>query len=259
MALEGPRDLGKLQLHTFTTGHGVRDWAVNKENLTSAIELFPLIIPEYFPPEYQNLTDSDNPLIDHAMEFYSNRNYLFVEVAKQCAELKKDVWVVDPAYDLNFGFLRQGLVSASYGAALSLAYGGLNGLRLSAGRPVRDISRRGLLFGSLTSVIGGTLLTASGHVPKPISDLEDDLRETVTAEFITRIPEYLNEPTEGLLIHTPGHWRKIKYLLDNPEVCKEKLERYRALEAIPPFQTLFRARHYPEGSFDRDKLQFHTL
>lgn len=225
--IEGPLQVGNLQLYTLPIEHHLDSWNASWEQVIDGIKAFPLIVPEYFPPEYRHLRYSSNPAISLAVSSYNDSNYLFDRVAEWCLEENKEVWVLDPAYDETAIALR------SAGWFTALAHGANAGLN-----PL--LSRRQFLK--------GILVLAAGLSPATEVVLEESFRRTVVSENIRHLGQQVPQDTNALLIYPPAHWSSIKDRIIDPE-SNRLFGFYKNFKDNPAFKNLFLARNYvPSGN-----------
>lgn len=190
-------------------------------------------------------------------------NYLFREVARLCLEQRKDVWVVDPAYNESFIAFRS-LLHAPF----------IGGLLAVSGAMIYDFleqhqhdrfTRKELLRGALSGTIAlASTITATGlgigavigpsRVPglSPVlGKQEDEFRDNLVPENLIRLGNRLPAQTDALFIYPPWHLRNIIYSLDHEDHRVQILRRYGWMERIPIFQPLFQIRHYPGGEVNQ--------
>lgn len=255
--IEGPRPVGNINLYTFTTGHDLWSWETSGRALAGAIARFPLIIPEYYPPEYEALKNRGYPVVSGWVEYFDlKNNYLFHEVARICQEQKKDVWVVDPAYSEAYIIFSAFLLHAPTSATLAFL-GRKLGQDFLKQFGERRVSRRGFLRGGAAAVAlysaGSTVVGAAigpNKVLGPsiiLGNWENEFRDSQSAEHIVDLGKFLPAPTDALMIGPEKHRRRVEKFLDDEAERRVVLGQYQWLKRFYFFKPLFKKRHYPEG------------
>lgn len=84
--------------HFLAVEHDRQTWVERSLEVKKIVSPYGIIIPEYFPPEFE--TDE---ITQRVARNYVDLNYLFDELPKLITD--KEVRVLDPAYNKEFGFL----------------------------------------------------------------------------------------------------------------------------------------------------------
>lgn len=235
LQVEGPIRLGQLVLWTLPIEHQRHQWETHKESIEELIKQYSIIIPEYFPPEYKHLRDA--PILGHILgKFYDEANYLFEGIASFAHQKRKDVWVVDPAY--NEAFLTAGGIELAAPIGLGLGASALRD-RMGTRRQFLATASVGLavLIGSLMTL--NLLENTKGQ--GSLSGI--DFRRVVIAEQLKHLSK--SQITgDALLIYPPVHWKVINHYLGNDAELQNRVNIYNRLREIPQFAPLFQARHY---------------
>lgn len=257
-----PIRVGNLNLTIMETEHTRADWEVHQGAITAEMRKFPIMIPEYFPPERENIL-TNGGLVEKipakiAQDVYREQQYLFEEVARQCQETNKGVWVLDPAYNSAFIFFREllQLPDTTAQSAILLSVG--NKIWNMYSESGKKLSRRGMLT---KTALGAGIIAASAEpypgelsIPKMLAAtfdaasfypfIEVDFRRVMIAEFISKLGQHLANPNEALMIYPKEHAKEIiRYLLDEDE-RKKRLDIYQEFKKVKGLEMLFRARHY---------------
>lgn len=246
---------GNLHLTVFPTDHTAGGWENNGQALTSAIAAANIVIPEYFPPEYEGLTSKSSYL--RAMDTRDNR--LFHEVARVCVDKRKDVWVLDPAHGAHFIALRY--------LPLALVTGGMAKGAVEIGKRLPKpsveqnipISRRRFLeIGGAVAFVAmaeaGTpqntnpvdwLMYQLAHLE--LGPFENEIRERWVGKFLGDLAISLKKPTNALIIYTPSHMENILKHLGDYSDGQDVLGDYKLLAKVPILGEMFQMRSYPKG------------
>lgn len=244
--VEGPIQIGQLELSVLPIGHHRHYWERHEDNVKELIRQYPVIIPEYFPLEYQHLKDV--PVLGGILRAsYDDANYLFEEIALFAHQEGKGVWVIDPAYDEAFLSIGTMEYSAVFGLTVGVVATAA-ALKKERGLWNRLTTRQQFLVevGLGTSFLTGTLISlnmfenAKGKGP-PLSGT--DFRRVVIAEQLKSLSQS-DITGNALLIYPPIHWKVIKHYLENDVELRNRANIYNHLKGIPQFEPLFQARHY---------------
>lgn len=247
--MEDPLAISNLQLSVLTMGHAREDWNKYSDIVKKHIDAFPVIIPEYFPPEYSGI--NENFLTKQAKNRYEDKNYLFDEVEAYCRNTKKEVWVVDPAYNVSFIALRGGiLLTETAGLA-----GMLIALRKTIKRRQQTLTRKEFLEYVKDSGLAVVAFSAGVITPPEILSLvsgqgfigsftEDNLRHIVTAQLLKDLSLRVPPKTQALLIYPNDHWENIKEYLNDDEKRRSVFSKIALLKKVPSTKSLFQGRRY---------------
>lgn len=236
--------LGNLFLTPIITEHDEETWSINGDEILSLISEFPVIIPEYFPPDYE-AGISDSPLVDFAIDNLSQYNRLnsaFDYIEEFVRNSNKEIWVVDPAY--SEAFVKMRLLRNSWmpvlGTTLSspFAFKAVESVKkIDSSKPIKAIENilEALFSGSVALAgMGSTVLA----YPSDITPMgfEQDLRHTFIAEGLEQLGNISSKPTKAATIYPSGHWygvsdkmpqtKGILYYLENPDQRRLKFEYY---------------------------------
>lgn len=265
--LEGPIRINNLDLYVLPVDHWRQDYEKHQKLIETAVSQFPIIIPEYFPPEYQSLLDSQNPILGPMFRSYRESNYLFEKVASQCLSENKNVWVLDPAYCGEFAALRAfdlgGTVSLMAGGALMGGLGvfkKLEGKQIdlteySLGRVFFGASTRREFLYTLVTLVGFASYAGAFGKSMVGLDLENDFRIRVVAEQLKLLSSVLPPGSKALLIYPPAHWKSIHGLLSDDKTKEQRLGLHLKLKELPFFKPLFLARNYKPTQTGWEQIQ----
>lgn len=247
--LEGPLEIGNLQLSVLTMQHSKNDWLRYQDSVRELIDVSTVIIPEYFPPEYSGT--NGNYFAKYARESYKDSNYLFDEVEAYCRNNKKEVWVVDPAYNASFMTLRGGtFLTESLGLI-----GAMNILVNAVESRQRVFTRRNFLERSKDFGLAIATFSTGLFTPPEILFLsstrgivgtfvELNLRYILTASLLKDLSVHVPPKTQGLLIYPNIHWKGIKEYVEDDEKRRSALSKIVWLKNVPGLNSLFQGRHY---------------
>lgn len=264
--MEGPLKVGNLQLSVLTMGHSRDDWFKYQDTVKKLIDTYPVIIPEYFPPEYSGT--NGNRLTEGVRKTFKDANYLFDEVEAYCRNSKKEVWIVDPAYNTSFMVLRGGMFLAE---TVGL-FEGLGALGSTVKRRNSTFTRRNFLehakdFGlaAATFSIGVftppeilSLSSSQGIVGKLV---ERHLRYILIASLLKDLSAQVPPKTQGLLIYPNIHWESIKKYLENDGERRSGLSKIAWLKNVPGANYLFQGRHYISDGYawsEQQRIEVNT-
>jgi hypothetical protein len=185
------------------------------------------VIVEYFPQEIETLKDNSLAI---RMTNYNDIDSFFTGVTDLARQNGKEVVVMDPAHNADFGFFREALLALNgAGIVITLATWG------DFIRSKNRMSRRHFLRNtvSLGAGMGLTLIQSgadevikikeeSDENPPDSFFSEDNFRRSIIARGIKQLAERLdsdpNAPeTTMLLIYPPVHWKGIKRFLQDDE------------------------------------------
>lgn len=260
--LEGPAKIGNIQLYTLPVNHSRIYGEAYQKVVEDAVSSFKIIIPEYFLPEHTNLYRY--PLIGNYIRYLNTTdNYLFEQVARLCQEQKKEVLVLDPAYDESFiafrALLHAPLIATL--TAVSAITGALAAYDLYKQYKDHQFTRKEFLKGCIlggasVASLAKTNMLALGAIVGPsripglstsLGEIEDRFRESQVAQHLIDVGKGLPPQSEALLIYPPWHRQRIKDYIENHDSRREMLDRFNWLHRFNIFQPLFRIRYYPEG------------
>ncbi len=257
---ENPITLGNLTLTPILTEHDEKTWVENGSKLLEQLKPFSTVIPEYYPPEYTNLTNK-NPLL----KIYDSSNYAFKKIAAYCSNNHKEVYVVDPYYSedaikLHFSMTNSPLILAGT-AGLAIANGAIKAIQISEEIKKRD---NGLTSGQEASrniskkIFGGILqigsLGAAGTLQATnFSTKEEiDFRRVFVARGLKIVGNTLLQKTQAAIIYPKEHWEwsvqdnlpGILYYLTHPAEHEKQIAMYESEYAQKDYPDLYKIRHY---------------
>lgn len=266
--IEKPIQIGtNLSLHPITVRHDVEAWKKYGPKITELVNSYPIVIPEYFPPEYTHLENDPDRTVAYLVGAIkrSGANYLFEGVEQAMKTGKNDVWVLDPAYNKEFITLRETLMTVD-AAGVLIATKAIDKLTKTGNSKKREegITRRtflrtaaaGAIAYGTSSIAGFSSETDPAITPEEafwacgrvtvdcVHAIENDLRRVVVAEALTNLSKRFEKPSQALLIYTKPHWERIIKYIDNPQERKLRLKVYSSIPEIRALHSLFIARNY---------------
>lgn len=248
----GGLQIGNLSLTALLTEHREEDWNKNRDLITEKLQPFNVVIPEYFPPEYERLGSG---LFSRGMRMYEDENKFFNHLSNYCLQQDKEIRVLDPAYNEAAIALRA-ISNIKVTGPLSLGVNGTVELAIrlfvgqiskKTGTPPKEIfppAAKGILYALTT---GFMHFQSMGYSIK----LERDLRRVFIATAIVKLGEILPENSSAAIIYPPGHWYGennepgiINYL-QNETLREQTFSQYESIYGkILPLKSLFRTRYY---------------
>lgn len=238
--IEGPRVIGNMNLYALPIEHDKGTWSEKGAEITDAVGKFGVIIPEYFPPEYQSIPIPNS-------FYYDVENYVFSKVADICVQQKKDVWVIDPAHDASYIAFRTLIDTPFITATFLLMRYWLVAIRHLAGNP--EVATRRQFLQRVGTEVAIPIYAALSWIGDGNTPLESPFRMSMVAQNLIEVGKSLRPKTDSLLIYPPAHWPLIQQYLDDEGERNRTIGRYtEVLEKLPLFKSLYQVRHYPEGT-----------
>lgn len=266
ISLEGPIQIGKLNLSVLITGHTMKHYEKYGSDVKKAIDAFPIIIPEYFPPEYSG--ENGNPLTEAIKDIYRDANYFFDEIEAYCRQNKKEVWVMDPAYNLSFMASRVAMlipeVALTMGVASQLLFGESSGRLKQSTLTRKNLLRQMGNLGFTAAAFGFGLVfpweiaftVGSRGIGGTVA--ENNLRQVIVAQLLKDFSAQVQSETQALLIYPRLHWEGIKGYLLNDEKRGSLLSKLEFLKDTSGTNLFFEGRNYvSDGSVwnQRSKIE----
>lgn len=227
--IENIRIGSKLTIKAFPTEHFVHDLPQIVPKFTEQLTSVDGVVLEYFPDEINKLRNSAavyNHVGSGFVPFYE-------ALAAEIHAANKNVYVLDPAHDANFGYIMGFTIISGGGVATlgwKLAGNAIDSIKANGVTPRRDfIKKLGITtIGAalVPSGVGSILHFGEVAARKPLPIPEPAFRRTIIAKGIMQLGEDLDrDPSKGqtslLLAYPPVHWNGIKDLL----IHTDKLER----------------------------------
>lgn len=225
-----------------------------------------ILVPEYFPPEYN---DNGNIITRAIAKIFKSSNSLFDYFTTIVKQEGKSVLVLDPAWSNQFVTASALLSSPNLVGGYYTLSAVTNGLQASREESVREnpvnhpvqISRRDFLLSSARAIAAvGTLATffplmEALEVPLlgaefSFGRLEDDIRYVLIAHKLTEL-SLMRKISDIMLIYPPVHWAGIRFYLDNPDQRENRMRTYRKILPESIFPDLYATRKY---FFDHGKM-----
>lgn len=237
--------VGNLELTPIITEHDKKTWEKDGDEILHTLENYPLVIPEYFPPDYEpNL--KDNPIIDLAIDKatnYDSLNFAFTKIEEYAQKSDKIVCVVDPAYSDAFVKLRAsknwwmpllGAISASPFAVQASEHIKKFNKSTPLKTVVSAVKTVSTSAMAISGVAAGTFFMGGDKDPMGV---ELDIRHVFIAESLVQLGEEVLQPTKTALIYPKGHWngeqkegmaytKGILFYLQNPEEREKQFKKY---------------------------------
>lgn len=220
--------------------HNVGEWQRYETLLKDEIGKVDGVIFEYFPEE---MTDwKQNPLIQQTYDLNLFLPF-FEKLAEEVKNQNKEVYVLDPAHDNAFVWVRglpYGLMGAGAGAVGKSLWDGFGTAKISRRQ---FISKLGLGALGLAAVGSGVVAGPSSFYQEKRSNTpttrfsETDFRRTVIAKGISQMGEQPNtEQTDKkrrvLIVYPPVHWEGIKGLLRDRDNLDKKFQGYSLIQNV---------------------------
>ena len=239
---------GNINLQFLVTEHKAGSWENHFEEIKKSIDEHDIIIPEYFPHEYEHL--ENNKTYGNIIKGFRDENILFNHVADYCFQTGKPMLLLDPAYNEGAVTYEAAMIAASgiSGAAIGLIEGNMV---MAAGLELlkrEKVSRRKFLGNLLTEVaaplVAGVIGGGSfwGTFSKGV-DSRIDYRRVLVAEKIARLSNSL-KPSNWLAIYPGTHTNKIMYYLNEPQEREVRYEGYEKLAETMGLKSLMMARYW---------------
>ena len=224
--------VGNLELTPIITEHNKKTWQENGSDILNRLKEFKIVIPEYFPPDYEH-SMKNNQLLDKAINLtnYDDSNYLFTEISNYLLRQSKQVLVVDPAYSEAFVKLR---LSRNWWMPILGGFATSIPFLTKKDSKTGEINIKKTLVAATVGLVAGTYTAGCDHDP---TGIELDIRHVFIAESLTQIGKGLVTPTKAALIYPGGHWKGeikqsmqwtngILFYLQNPKERQEKFNKY---------------------------------
>lgn len=247
-----------LTLRAIPVEHNKREFKKYGQELIQEIQNSDGVIFEYFPPELE-------PLIKNSFYARNLTNYpsfapFFGPLAEAALQAGKAVYVLDPAHDANYGYVRA-VETAITPATAATSY--VLGFPKLPSKEKWAISRRGVLKGLIGTLAGAVvykrgildgLATLYKEQIKHRTDTnflsESNFRRVVVARGIRLLGADSKRPRNLVLLYPPAHWEGIKKLLASPQRVEREFRAYSALKNINEEVTnsLFSIRRYEPES-----------
>lgn len=242
--------VGEMNVHALLAPHDRGSWNRYGAEIERQIGQFGTVIVEYRPSEYTEVENMPHPLVQQQMAVFREANYVFMEVERACTEQRKDVWVLDPAFDFDFAKLRMGLVGAEIAAEETALY-----IAATAAANLTTKRRpllKAAIFGSGSLIIGGESIKVGLRgltIGALDTYVENDLRNVVVAQHLHDLGRDELRNQDVLLMYPPNHWYSqdvpsIKTYLAQNERRGARFNQYKHVFS-GAFPTFFQRRYYP--------------
>ncbi len=232
--------LGNLDLTVILTEHTLAASIKNYASITDELDKHNLIIPEYFPPDYEPEIDELPLLRENIKNNYRDKNALFDHIEYYLAKREDDleVRVLDPAYSGSAVLLRlENNWPFAFNTAIldaSLIEGVINRHKNVNSNDNFALEKdfMSLFGGGLATLIGAMITQSSTY------GTETDLRRVFIAQGLKQFGKMVRPGTKAALIYPSGHWNGdyhnggigIKHFLENDilrETFYKEFERFR--------------------------------
>ncbi len=257
-------DLNNVHLTTLIVEHGSEPWNLHQSLISELIQQNNVIVPEYFPYEY---VENGNSLTRVIAATYKKDNELFDHVIELCKQQQKDVWVLDPAYNLEFGLLRPLSVTTQVSAEAIITgvtqkllvsdEGSQLDFDDSKRRTLQRIKNSGKWI--IGSVLGAELSSSFAGGVAGFANVfgwstEAQIRRVIVADLLCKLSTQLPEGTNMLMIYPEAHWKDIKSYVED-EAKRSQLLAAVNLIRTPATELWFEGRHYKsDDSINWQKL-----
>ncbi len=234
--------VGNLSLTPIMLEHSEKDWKLYGEKLKASIQGFPIIIPEYFPHEYQRLMD--NPIMGVPLSLYKGTNAVFSHLEEELLAEKKELWVVDPSYSEASVVYR---LIANIPLSLFVGKSSLEIEKMLRER-IKKIMKtdlpKGLSF--FINLVQAFLITSTAEIEVGMRNpYEQESRRAFTAQALIQLGAMVQPNSRAAIIYPYEHWRDIQKFLEDDTRRKKIVAGYRdTFNANPIFADFFKMRHY---------------
>ncbi|SRR5258708_2504291 len=243
--------VGNLVLTPIQIEHTENDWQHHGEKLKEVLSGFSTIIPEYFPYEYDNLTQRNIITSIPLSLVYNKANALFDHLGENLLANNKELWIVDPSYSMaSIAFrLLTNTPMVVTGITISTA---MVDFAVNKVFPVEEkVDEKDRKF-QLTMrktgkrLLNGMINTGQISIGGILEKTEEqEMRHALIAEGLNTLGKTVAPETRAAIIYPSAHWQEISKLLEDETTRKEKVEHYRKIMSKTPLLTdLFEIRHY---------------
>jgi hypothetical protein len=255
-ALDRPIRYKEVEFTGLITEHDQSTLLRFGPQIAAATRLFNYVVPEYFPPEY-----SGNDLGDEMGRELGGdwNNPLFRFLAKQFANYRQNVWVLDPAYNGDYGIFR---AETSLGISVPIGLMACKNLKqgytskpMDLAPRLTDMKRR--RFIKVASIMVG-FPSLEGYLDDgigSIGEIEDCMREAVAAEHLKHLTDTGRFPAGAkvVIVTRQAHWAGASQHIGIKKFFEDDALRAKVMRACAPvlaeIPALAKARHYPKGVY----------
>lgn len=200
--------LGNLNLTVILTEHTEEASEQNFPTIKKVLDTHKLIIPEYFPPDYEPEIDKLPWLRDKIANNYQHRNALFSHIEHDLStrDDNVEIKVLDPAYSGAAILLRlENNWPFAFNTALldtALIEGIINRHKNNSQPDSFKVEKDGisLLGGGLATIFGAMITQSSTY------GTETDLRRVFIAQGLHQLSKMVKPGTQAAIIYPGGHW-----------------------------------------------------
>lgn len=252
----------KLSIVTFSIEHNLEEWQKHQEQLKNNIKQTDGVIFEYFPLEINQV--AQNKLFS---EFYDMSKILpfFNNVAQAAHAEGKKAYVLDPAHDANFAFIKGTQVISIIGGPMASLLSSVELAHAHLSSRYK-LTRRGFLarLGVLASSVGLSALGIKEGLERKneiqsktpsTAFTEMAIRRAIVSRGINNLGENIDkDPNKGatslLLVYPPVHIEGIKMMLEDEKLREGMFSIAERLKNVSPDiqNSFFSIREYsPNG------------
>lgn len=268
--------IGNLSLTAIVTEHNEKTWESQGQEILKELKSFPLVIPEYFPPEYKN--NDKNSFMEFGVNYYDKENKLFDHVSDFCLKNSKEIRVLDAAYNEAIVAFRA-LINVPEATAYSvfgvpLAIAATERRKSKKETEVKSDKVSSVFHNTARAVmVGGALTGSASRMTIDSNTYEQTLRRVFVAQALIQLGNSLKPGSHAAIIYPPAHWygrtrnhgkiqeakTGIREYLLNESMRKHDLKLYDKYRNRPTFAPLFETRNYSSENGYWKKLPGFTI
>ncbi len=255
-----------LNLNVVLTEHNQEAADANFETIKPILDRHNLIIPEYFPPDYQPHLDNDPILGPIIKSRYNGLNTLFDYIERYLKPRSgTEIRVVDPAYSSAAAWVRFRDNSPFLATTLAIDakiaknfYDRTTGKTTLSKSEIIDRSTQEIFAGLLSTITGGYITFDDKW------GTENDMRRVLIATALCQLGKTSRPGSTAAIIYPEAHWNGQKFdnptsefignqhhqelgifdYLENDTLREERFSEYSRLRKSRLFAPLFNTRHY---------------